>query len=330
MSSSRPVVVITGASSGVGRATARLFAEEGASVGLLARGLPGLEGAADDVTRVGGRALAVPTDVSRPEQVELAAEKVEAELGEIDLWVNNAMTTVFGMFDEITPEEFERATQVTYLGAVWGTRAALARMKPRDRGTIIQVGSALAYRGIPAQAAYCGAKHAIQGFTDSLRAELYAAGSSIHMGMVNLPALNTPQFSHCRSKFHRHPMPVPPIYQPEVAAEAIRLGYRERRREVNVAGPTVLTILANRLAPGLLDMYLGKTGVESQLDERPADPNNAEGNLFQPIEADEGAHGDFDGRSHSFSSMFWATRHRKSLAAAFSIAGLTTWLLARD
>ncbi|HEX6222451.1 MAG TPA: SDR family oxidoreductase, partial [Acidimicrobiia bacterium] len=276
---SAEVIVITGASSGVGRATARMFAEEGASIALLARGQAALEATAKEVEVRGGRALIVPTDVSSANQVESAAERVEQELGPIDLWINNAMTTVFGFFDDVDPEEYQRATEVTYLGYVWGSRSALRRMRRRDRGTIIQVGSALAYRGIPAQSAYCGAKHGINGFTESLRAELISQGSSIHVGMVNLPAVNTPQFSHCRSKFERHPMPVPPIYQPEVAADAIRLAYRRRRREVNVGLPTILTVFGNKMFPGLLDRYLGQTGAGSQLSDRPREARNVRGNL---------------------------------------------------
>lgn len=324
-----PVVVITGASSGVGRAVARRFASDGALIGLLARGEEALAATAAEVETLGGKAVAIPTDVSDPTQVEAAADRVESELGEIDLWVNNAMTTVFGFFEDCTPEEFEQATRVTYLGTVWGTRSALKRMRPRDHGTIIQVGSALAYRGIPLQTAYCGAKHAINGLTDSVRAELFHHDSAIHVGMVNLPAVNTPQFSHCRSKFARHPMPVPPIYQPEVAAEAVHLAYRERRREVNVGLPTILTILGNRLAPGLLDRYLGRTGVDSQLDQRPRDDSNIEGNLFQPIEGDLGAHGDFDSRSHSFSPALWLTRFRVPVTASV-LAGALGWLMVRD
>jgi NAD(P)-dependent dehydrogenase (short-subunit alcohol dehydrogenase family) len=323
-----PVVVITGASSGVGRAVARRFAADGALIGLLARGERALKATAVEVENLGGRALALPTDVSDADQVQAAADRVETELGPIDLWVNNAMTTVFGFFEDCTPEEFERSTRVTYLGTVWGTRTALGKMRPRDRGTIVQVGSALAYRGIPLQSAYCGAKHAINGLTESVRAELIHQGSSVHVGMVNLPAINTPQFSHCRSKFDRHPMPVPPIYQPEVAAEAVHLAYRERRREVNVALPTILTMAGNSLAPGLLDQYLGSSGVESQLDDRPRDQANVEGNLFEPVDVDLGAHGDFDSRSHGFSPALWLTRFRMPVAATIGLGALT-WVLGR-
>lgn len=323
-----PVVVVTGASSGVGRAVARRFASDGALIGLLARGERALVATAEEVDERGGKGLAIPTDMSEPEQVEAAADRVEAELGDIDVWINNAMTTVFGFFEDYTPEEFERATRVTYLGTVWGTRSALKRMRPRDRGTIIQVGSALAYRGIPLQSAYCGSKHAINGFTESIRAELFHHDSSIHVGTVNLPAVNTPQFSHCRSKFEEHPMPVPPIYQPEVAAEGVHLAYRERRREINVALPTILTILGDRVAPGLLDRYLGETGVASQLDDRPRDDTNVEGNLFEPVDLDHGAHGDFDSRSYSFSPALWLTRHRAPVLASL-LLGAVAWVAGR-
>ncbi|MGC1382135.1 MAG: SDR family oxidoreductase, partial [Candidatus Acidiferrales bacterium] len=233
------VVVITGASAGVGRAAARAFAARGARIGLLARGKDGLEGARADVEHAGGQALAISTDVAHSEEVEAAAEAVEKQCGPIDIWVNNAMTTVFSPFKRITADEFKRATEVTYLGTVYGTMAAIKRMYPRNRGTIVQVGSALAYRSIPLQAPYCGAKHAIAGFTDSLRSELIHDRSKIHLTIVQMPALNTPQFSWCMTKLPRHPQPVPPIFQPEVAAEAIVWAAHHRRREVFVGGPTV-------------------------------------------------------------------------------------------
>ena len=319
---------MTGATSGVGRATVRLFAREGASLGLLARGEAALADTAAEVEELGGRALAIPTDVADPDQVEAAASDVERELGPIDLWVNNAMTTVFGYFSDMEPEEFRRATEVTYLGCVWGTRSALDRMSGRDDGTIIQVGSALAYRGIPAQSAYCGAKHAINGFTESLRAELISQNSNVHIGIVNLPAVNTPQFSHCRSKFDRHPMPVPPIFQPEVAADSIRYAYRHRRRELNVGLPTVATVIGNRMAPGLIDRYLGETGVDSQLSDRPPHPDNSVGNLFEPVDGDPGAHGAFDDQSHTFSPGLWLAKRKWVLAGLAALgAGL---LLSRD
>jgi NAD(P)-dependent dehydrogenase (short-subunit alcohol dehydrogenase family) len=293
------VVVVTGASSGVGRAVAQAFGKRGATVALLARDLKGLEGAAHEVEQAGGQALVLPTDVADYEQVEDAARAAEDELGPIDVWVNNAMTTIFGEFVEIEPDEYRRATEVTYLGAVWGTRAALGRMIPRDRGSIVLVGSALAYRGIPLQAPYCGAKFAIRGMFESLRCELRHRGSNVHLTMVQLPGLNTPQFDHCRTKppVERHPMPVPPIFQPEVAAEAVYWAAHGRRRELFVGGSTVLTIIANKLVPGLVERYLARTSYDAQqMKDIPLDsgrPNN----LFAPVPAD-GAHGRFDAQAH--------------------------------
>lgn len=324
-----PVMVITGATSGVGRSTARRFAEKGAAIGLIARGDEALKATAKEVEQLGGTALELPADVSVAAEVEAAAEEAERELGPIDLWVNNAMTTVFGYFEDCSPQEFQRATEVTYLGAVWGTRAALRHMGSRGRGTIIQVGSALAYRGIPFQSAYCASKHAINGFTDSVRTELLSQGSQIHVGVVNLPAVNTPQFSHCRSKFDDHPMPVPPIYQPEVAAEGIWLAYSRQRREVDVGLPTILTILGNKMLPGLMDLYLSRNGTRSQLADRPPDPHNAEGNLFEPVDEDSGAHGVFDDRSHYFSPGLWLTENRVPVSVSLAVAGVL-WLMARD
>jgi NAD(P)-dependent dehydrogenase (short-subunit alcohol dehydrogenase family) len=310
------VVVVTGASAGVGRAVAREFARHGASVGLVARGREGLEAARREVEAGGGRALAVPTDVADHDQVEAAAQAVEDELGPIDVWVNDAMTTVFAEFLDVAPEEFARATEVTYLGLVWGTRAALRRMVPRDRGTIVQVGSALAYRGIPLQAPYCGAKHAAKGFVESVRCELRRRGSDVHLTMVQLPGLNTPQFEHCLARMPGHPRPVAPVFQPEVAADAIRWAAHARRREVYVGLPTVLTILGNKLAPWLVERRLAQTGVESQqIPGEPLDPTRP-ANLWQPIGAEEGAHGRFDGEAKARSFQLWATKHRRSLAAA--------------
>jgi short-subunit dehydrogenase len=309
------VVVVTGASAGVGRAVAREFARHGASVGLLARGRDGLEAARCEVEAAGGRALIVPTDVADHEQVEAAAQAVEDGLGPVDVWVNDAMTTVFGEFLDVSPEEFARATEVTYLGLVWGTRAALTRMVPRDRGTIVQVGSALAYRGIPLQAPYCGAKHAAKGFFESVRCELRHRGSNVHMTMVQLPGLNTPQFEHCLARTPGHPRPVAPVFQPEVAAEAIRWAAYARRREVYVGVPTVLTILGNKLAPWLVERRLARTGVESQqIPGEPLDPTRP-ANLWGPIGRDEGAHGRFDAEAKARSLQLWATKHRRSLAA---------------
>jgi NAD(P)-dependent dehydrogenase (short-subunit alcohol dehydrogenase family) len=312
------VVVVTGASAGVGRAAAKAFAERGDRVGLVARGTDSLKGAARDVAEAGGEPLVVPADVADASQVDDAASAVESELGPIDVWVNNAMATIFAPFVEIQPGEFERATRVTYLGVVWGTRAALARMRPRNRGAIVQVGSALAYRGIPLQAAYCGAKHAVKGFTESVRTELLHDGSDIRMAMVQLPALNTPQFEMGRAKVDRHPQPVPPIYQPEVAANAIVWASEHDRREIYVGGPTVKTIWGNNLIPSLLDRYLARNGYGSQLtDEEIGD--GREGNLFAPVPGDHGTHGRFeDARRRSFQLAL--AKRRAAIAGAGAVA----------
>lgn len=313
--SNAEVVVITGASAGVGRATARAFARMGARIGLLARGKDGLEGARAEVEADGGEALAIPTDVAHSDEVEAAADAIEKQFGPIDVWVNNAMTTIFSPLKDITPDEFKRATDVTYLGTVYGTMAALKRMYPRDRGTIVQVGSALAYRSIPLQAPYCGAKHAIRGFTDSLRSELIHDHSQIHLTMVQMPALNTPQFNWCKTRLPRHPQPVPPIFQPEVAAEAIVWAAHHKRREVYVGGPTVKAIEANKIAPGLLDLYLARTCYDGQQTDEPISPNRPN-NLFEPVAGDPGAHGIFDSRAYDNSAQLWQTTHRNWLAAA--------------
>jgi NAD(P)-dependent dehydrogenase (short-subunit alcohol dehydrogenase family) len=319
------VVVVTGPGAGVGRAVARRFGEDGARVALLGRGRDALQGALAEVEGAGGRALVVPTDVADPRAVDAAAATVESELGPVDVWVNNAMTTVFSFFEDITPEEFVRATEVTYLGTVWGTRAALARMLPRDTGTIVQVGSDMAYRGIPLQAPYCGAKHATKGFVESLRCELRNKGSRVRVSMVQLPGLNTPQFDHCRSKMPRHPMPVPPIYQPELAADAVHWAAHHRRREVWVGIPTIYTIIGNKLAPWAAERYLAKTAVDGQQTDGPPDPANREGNLFEPDASDRGTHGPFDAQAHGRSLQWWASRHRRALgtlgAASAAVAG---------
>jgi len=324
------VVVITGASAGVGRATATAFARRGARIGLLARGPEGLQGAREDVEAAGGKALAVPTDVADHEAVEKAAAAIEKEFGSIDIWVNNAMTTVFSPFKDITPEEFKRATEVTYLGTVYGTMAALRRMLPRNRGCIVQVGSALAYRSIPLQAPYCGAKHAIRGFTDSLRSELLHDKRRVHLTMVQMPALNTPQFKWCKTRLPRHPQPVPPIFQPEVAAEAIVWAAHHRRREVYVGSSTVEAIVANKVAPGFLDRHLARTAYDSQQTDQPV-RRDRRNNLFEPVPGDHGAHGIFDNRAHETSVQLWETRHRAwAVLAGAGIASLACWTLLRN
>jgi short-subunit dehydrogenase len=316
------VVVITGASAGVGRATARRFAKYGARIGLLARGVDGLEAARRDVENLGGNALIVPVDIADPNQVEAAAAQIEAQLGEIDIWINNATTSVFSPIKEMTLEEFRRVTEVTYLGYVYGTLAALRRMLPRDRGVIVQVGSALAYRGIPLQSAYCAAKHAVQGFCDSLRCELLHDNSRVQLTMVQLPALNTPQFGWVKSRLPRKAQPVPPIFQPEVAAEAIYFAAHNPRREFYVGAPSVAVITANKLVPGLLDHYLARTGYDSQQHDGAEDPNRAD-NLWQPVPGDHGAHGVFDARSRSWSLQLWTSEHRGWLALGLVTLGIS-------
>ncbi len=294
--SAQKVVVVTGASAGVGRATVRAFAKKGYSVGLIARGTEGLEAAAEEVRREGVQAVTAPADVADAEAVERAADQIERELGPIDVWVNVAMTTVYAPVAEITPAEYKRATEVTYLGYVYGAMAALRRMRPRNRGTIVQVGSALSYRAIPLQAPYCGAKFAIRGFTDALRCELLHDRSNIHLTMVQMPALNTPQFNWGRNKLPMRPQPVPPIYQPEAAADAIVFASTARMREVWVGSSSFKAILANKIAPGFLDRYLARFGYKSQMSSEPAQ-KDAPDNLFKPIEGDFGAHGRFDAQA---------------------------------
>jgi short-subunit dehydrogenase len=315
------VVVVTGASAGVGRATVRAFAGEGDRVGLIARDTEGLHVAAREAEELGGKGLAVPADVADADQVERAAARIENELGPIDVWVNNAMTTVFARVADITPAEFKRATEVTYLGTVYGTMAALRRMLSRNAGRIIQVGSALAYRSIPLQAAYCGAKHAIAGFTDSLRTELIHDRKNIHLTMVQLPAMNTPQFTWCRSKMPNRPQPVPPIFQPEVAAERILWASRHTRREVFVGAPTVIAIEANKVAPALGDYYLGRTGFDSQQTQQPV-PKDRPDNLFEPVPGDFGAHGAFGQLAHEQAATTWLAQHKGTTALAGAALGI--------
>jgi short-subunit dehydrogenase len=329
------VVVITGASGGIGRATACEFARHGAHIGLIARGKAGLEGALRDVERLGGKGIIIPTDVSDPEAVEAAAATVEEQLGPIDIWVNVAFTSVFGDFMEITPDEYQRVTDVTYLGYVWGTRAALKRMLPRDRGTIVQVGSALAYRGIPLQTAYCGAKHAIQGFTEALRSELYHHHKSkVWVTMPQMPAVNTPQFSWVLNKMAHKAQPVPPIYQPEVAAQAVYWAAHHRKRQMFVGGSTAIVLTGNTFFPGLGDRYLGRTAYKSQQYDGAPDPNQPV-NLWEPADAnrDFGAHGAFDNRSINRSYELWISEHLRPLALAgmglAAVAGIAA-LVARS
>ncbi|HMC70558.1 MAG TPA: SDR family oxidoreductase [Mycobacteriales bacterium] len=319
-------VVITGASAGVGRATARRFGQAGDTVALIARGTAGLDAAAKEVEAAGGRAVIMPADTADHEQVDAAAAHIEADVGPIDIWVNDAFSSVFARFVDITAEEFRRVTEVSYLGFVHGTQAALRYMVPRDRGVVVQVGSALAYRGIPLQSAYCGAKHAIQGFTESVRCELLHERSRVRITMVQLPALNTPQFSWVLSRLPRRPQPVPPIYQPEVAARAVFFAAEHDRREWWVGASTAATLLANAIAPGVLDRYLGRTGYDSQQTNEVAEPNRP-ANLWAPVDErdDYGAQGEFDDRSHQRSLQWWATSHRASLVAA---AGTTMTALA--
>ena len=318
----RRVIVITGASAGVGRATAQAFAREGARIALIARGRAGLNGAKRDVEKLGGEALLLPLDVSDAAAIENAAEKIEKKFGPIDVWVNNAMASVFSPIKEMTAEEFKRVTDVTYLGYVYGTLAALKRMLPRNRGVIIQVGSALAYRGIPLQSAYCAAKHAIQGFVDSLRCELIHDKSRVRVTMIDMPALNTPQFSWVKSRLPRKAQPVPPIYQPEIAAEAIVYASHYPRREIYVGMTTVAAIVGNKIAPGLLDHYLAHSGYDSQQYDGREDRHRSD-NLWEPVDAtkDHGAHGDFDSRAARHSPQLWTSMHRGWIVAGVALLG---------
>ena len=297
------VVVVTGASAGVGRATAVAFAEEGAHVGLIARPSDRLDNTVREIEALGRRAVAVPTDVADANALEAAANTIEENLGPIDVWVNNAMASVFAPLSDIAPVDFRRVTEVTYLGYVYGTMSALKRMTPRDHGSIIQVGSALAYRGIPLQSAYCGAKHAIQGFTESVRCELMHDGSNVRISMVQLPALNTPQFHWVKTSLPRHPQPVPPIYQPEVAARAIVWAASNYRREMNVTPMTSAAIIGDKIASGALDRYLGLTGYDSQQTSEPIEPDRPD-NLWEPIATDLNTHGEFGDRAHA-RSLYW-------------------------
>jgi NAD(P)-dependent dehydrogenase (short-subunit alcohol dehydrogenase family) len=314
------VVVITGASAGLGRAIARAYGRRRARVGLLARGRDGLNAARREIEEAGGEAIVLPTDVSESAQVEAAAQTVEERFGPIDIWINNAMVSVLSPIKEMTAQEFRRVTEVTYLGVVHGTLSALRRMLPRNQGVIVQVGSALAYRGIPLQAAYCGAKHAIQGFTDSLRCELLHDRSAVRVTMIQLPALNTPQFEWVKTRLPFSPQPAPPIFQPEVAAEAIVWAAEHDRPELYVGASTVAAIVGDKIAPRIGDWYLARTGYSSQQTDEPVAPGRPD-NLWQPLAGDHGAHGTFDDRAHGHSSYFWLTTRRRTIGVGAVAVG---------
>ncbi|HEU4649502.1 MAG TPA: SDR family oxidoreductase [Gemmatimonadales bacterium] len=309
------VVVVTGASAGVGRATARAFGCRGDCVGLLARGVERLERAKAEIEELGGKALVLPTDVADAAAVEAAAAAVEARFGPIDVWVNNAMVSVFSPVKQMQADEYRRVTDVTYLGTVYGTLAALRRMLPRDRGVIIQVGSALAYRAIPLQSAYCAAKHAIQGFTESLRSELYHDESGVRVTMLQLPAVNTPQFDWVKSRLPHRAEPVPPVYQPEVIADAVVWASEHEREEMYLGLSSAKAIVGNRVMPRLLDHYLARMGYSSQQTGAPEDPNRPN-NLWEPVKGDFGAHGRFDAIARTGSRQIWLSEHRDALAGA--------------
>jgi NAD(P)-dependent dehydrogenase (short-subunit alcohol dehydrogenase family) len=316
----RRVVVVTGADAGLGRAIADAFGKCRDRVALIARDKSRLEATAAEIERCGGDALALVADVADVEAVRRAASRVEEELGPIDVWVNNAMVSVLAPFAEIRPEEFRRVTDVNYHGYVYGTRAALDRMVPRDRGVIIQVGSALAYRAIPLQSAYCGSKHAVRGFTQAVRCELLAQRSHVRIGMVQMPALNTPQFEWVLSRLANRPRPVPPVYQPEVGARAVVWMAAHPRRELWVGASTIGAVIATTVAPGALDHYLGRTGMQSQQTDEPADPRQPN-NLFEPVEGIYAARGRFDRDAIERSPALWASSHRR-LIAALAVAGV--------
>lgn len=314
------VAVVTGASAGVGRAIVRELARNGFDIGLIARGSEGLEAAKREVEKLGRRAVDIPTDVADDAAVEVAADTVERELGPIDVWTNVAFSNVFAEFKDLTAREYRRITEVSYLGFVHGTMSAMKRMLPRDRGTIVQIGSALAYRSIPLQAAYCGAKSAIRGFTDSIRCELVHQKSNVKITMAILPAVNTPQFSWCKSKLPRKAQPVPPIFQPEVIARAVGwLVDHPARRELRIGFSSIKALIAQNLLPGFADRLLGQTGYASQQYDGSSDPDRP-ANLWEPLPGDWGAHGDFDSRARSWSTQLVLTTHPLSTATMFGIA----------
>ncbi|HYG22491.1 MAG TPA: SDR family oxidoreductase [Verrucomicrobiae bacterium] len=320
------IVVITGASAGIGRATARAFAQDGADLALLARGTDGLDAAQKEVEAMGRRCIIIPLDVADASAMETAAEQTERELGPIDVWVNNAMVSVFSPVKETPPEEFKRVTDVTYLGYVYGTLAALKRMLPRDRGVIVQVGSALAYRGIPLQAAYCGAKHAIEGFCDSLRTELIHDRSRVKVTLVQMPAVNTPQFGWVKSRLPNRAQPVPPIFQPEIAADAILHASRHPKREYILGWPSLKAIWGNKVATDYADRVLAKKGIASQQTDQPEDPDRPH-NLWDPVAGDHGAHGRFDARASRWSFQWWLSKHRYPVLGGLLAALVATALV---
>lgn len=308
------VIVVTGASGGVGRAVVRLLGKQGTRIGLLARGRDALDGAKREVEQAGGQGLVLPTDVSQFDQVEAAAQAVEEALGPIDVWINDAMVSMYSPFMKMSPEEFKHIVEVTFLGQVYGTQCALKRMLPRDRGVIIQVGSALAYRSIPLQSAYCASKHAIEGFTESVRSELLHANSNVRISMVNLPGVNTTQFEWTKNRMPHKPRPTGAIFQPEVAADAIAWTIDHDRRQVNVGWPTVEAVVGEKFIPGTLDHYLAHAAWEGAQLPEPADLNHQD-NFWHPLPGDHGSHGPFDAQAHSHSTQLWATKHRGMLAA---------------
>lgn len=324
----RRVVVVTGASAGLGRSIVREFARKGADVALIARGIEGLEGAKKEVEQAGGRALVLPLDIADAQAVENAAAEIEQKLGPIDVWVNNAMNSVFSPVKEMEADEYKRVTEVTYLGQVYGALSALKRMLPRDSGSIIFVGSALAYRGIPLQSAYCAAKHAIEGFFDSLRTELMHDNSNVHISMVQLPAMNTTQFKFVKTRLPFKPRPMGTIYQPEIAAEVIEFASRNPRREYYVGWPTVKAIVGNKIAPWYADWVLSRNGYQGQMTDEPEDPERKH-NLWQPLPGDHGAHGTFDQKARDFSAVTWASLHKGAVAASLLVVAGALFLVNR-
>jgi NADP-dependent 3-hydroxy acid dehydrogenase YdfG len=320
------VAVVTGATAGVGRAVVRKLAQEGWRIGLIARSEEQLEAAADEVRRLGGTPLALPVDVADADAVEAAADRVERELGPIDVWINDAMTAVLAKTWEVRPEDFRRVTEVNYLGFVHGTLAALRRMRPRNRGVIIQVGSALAYRAIPLQSTYCATKHAIRGFTDSLRCELMAEKSKVRVTMVQLPGMNTPQFTWVRTNLRKRPQPVPPIYSPEIAADAIVWCIDHPRRELWVGLNTAIIIAANKVVPWFGDWYLAKTNIKAQQSDAPLDPSRPD-YLYEPVDEDRGAHGPYTDQMKTAGVQLQLAEHRRALGLA-TAAGVAVGALA--